>query len=270
MDLLFTLAHWHAVAKLRQHTDLSLDLLDSITIQLGQSLRDFQEKTCSAFNTQELQREAAARERRTGKKAAANKIAAENTDAAIGSNTIVVSTSPPSSVEPNVPVSPSIPITKKQASKPLTTKAVGRRHKVLNLNTYKDHSLGDYVETIRRNGTSDSYSTEPVNRHVFGFHFRYLLEYQMELEHRSPKSRYLRTSRKNFEKQLTQIERRQARIRRIRQKFNDNGKARTVFKHEKGPESSACDYHIGKTQNHPLNLDLLARESRDDPAAKVR
>jgi hypothetical protein len=42
-----------------------------------------------------------------------------------------------------------------------------------------------------------------------------------------------------------------------------------MFQHEKGPESSACDYHIGKTQKRPLNLDLLARESRRDPAAKV-
>ncbi len=46
---------------------------------------------------------------------------------------------------------------------------------------------------------------------------------QIELEHRSSKSRYLRTNRKNFEKQLGDIERRQARNRRIRQKLNKNG-----------------------------------------------
>lgn len=39
---------------------------------------------------------------------------------------------------------------------------------------------------------------------------------QGELEHRSPKSRYTCTDRKGFIKQLTVIERRQARIRRIR------------------------------------------------------
>ena len=39
---------------------------------------------------------------------------------------------------------------------------------------------------------------------------------QGELEHRSPKSRYACTDRKSFIKQLTVIERRQARIRRIR------------------------------------------------------
>ncbi len=52
---------------------------------------------------------------------------------------------------------------------------------------------------------------------------------QMELEHRSPKSRYRRTSHKQFEKQLGHIERRQARIRRIRQKLNASGKTRIVW-----------------------------------------
>lgn len=65
MKLLFTVAHWHALAKLRQHTDLSLDILESLTIRLGQSLRDFQEKTCAAYDTKELKREEAARIKRT-------------------------------------------------------------------------------------------------------------------------------------------------------------------------------------------------------------
>jgi hypothetical protein len=37
-----------------------------------------------------------------------------------------------------------------------------RRTKTFNLDTYKYHSLGDYVEHIRQYGTTDSYSTEPV------------------------------------------------------------------------------------------------------------
>ena len=35
--------------------------------------------------------------------------------------------------------------------------------KKLNLNTYKFHSLGDYVATIRLFGTTDSYSTQVVS-----------------------------------------------------------------------------------------------------------
>lgn len=31
------------------------------------------------------------------------------------------------------------------------------------MSTYKVHSLGDYVETIKTYGTTDSYSTEPVS-----------------------------------------------------------------------------------------------------------
>lgn len=89
----------------------------------------------------------------------------------------------------------------------------------------------------------------------------------MELEHRSPKSRYLRTSRKDFEKQLGNIERRQARIRRIRQKLSS--KTESTFVREKGPESSASAYHIGKTQNHPLDLGVLSRDNCHDPAVKV-
>lgn len=38
-----------------------------------------------------------------------------------------------------------------------------RRRKTMNLNTYKVHALGDYVETIRKYGTTDSYSTELVS-----------------------------------------------------------------------------------------------------------
>jgi hypothetical protein len=64
LKLLFTLAHWHALAKLRQHTDLSLDLLEATTALLGKAFGEFEEKTCPAFETQELRREAEARQRR--------------------------------------------------------------------------------------------------------------------------------------------------------------------------------------------------------------
>jgi hypothetical protein len=38
----------------------------------------------------------------------------------------------------------------------------GLRTKQFNMNTYKHHALGDYVESIRAYGTCDSYSTELV------------------------------------------------------------------------------------------------------------
>ncbi|KJA18100.1 hypothetical protein HYPSUDRAFT_145489 [Hypholoma sublateritium FD-334 SS-4] len=238
MDLLFILAHWHALAKLRQHTELSLAVLESATTQLGRSLRDFEAETCSAYDTRELKREETARMRRSENASTAQPASQKAT------NTVVPDLEAMAS---NVDAPSATPASKQTDS--TSRKAPGKLQKNLNLNTYKDHSLGDYVETIRRCGTVDSYSTE-----------------SMELEHRSPKSHYLRTNRKDFEKQLGSIERRQARIRRIRQKLSS--RAREIFVHEKAPESSATSYHIGKTQNHPLDLVIFARDYCRDPAAK--
>jgi hypothetical protein len=54
LDLLFIMAHWHALAKLRLHTDISLDLMDDVTTALGHTLRTFEKATSSAFETHEL------------------------------------------------------------------------------------------------------------------------------------------------------------------------------------------------------------------------
>jgi hypothetical protein len=40
--------------------------------------------------------------------------------------------------------------------------AAASKRKTLNLNTYKLHALGDYPNTIRRFGTTDSYTTQTV------------------------------------------------------------------------------------------------------------
>lgn len=61
MGLLFTLAHWHSLAKLRMHNDLTLEIMDTLTASLGKKLRDFVTKTCPAFETKELRREYNAR-----------------------------------------------------------------------------------------------------------------------------------------------------------------------------------------------------------------
>ncbi|KAI6118067.1 hypothetical protein F5141DRAFT_1000156 [Pisolithus sp. B1] len=39
----------------------------------------------------------------------------------------------------------------------------GPKHKCLNLQTYKFHALGDYLNTICQCGTTDNYMTQPVN-----------------------------------------------------------------------------------------------------------
>ncbi len=63
MKLLYRTAEWHALAKLRMHTDSMLTLLEELTTKFGKLMRQFRDLTCSQFLTIELPREAAARTR---------------------------------------------------------------------------------------------------------------------------------------------------------------------------------------------------------------
>ena len=121
--LLFRLAQWHTLAKLRLHTDHSLKLLDEACRLLGGQLRKFQDFTCAAFKTMELPSETAARWRQKERS---------------------LSTTAPGS---------SITKTTSAACQP----------KSFNLTTYKLHALGDYVRNIRLFGTTDSYTTQLVS-----------------------------------------------------------------------------------------------------------
>jgi len=146
-ELLFIMAHWHAMAKMRLHNDLTLAVLDAMTVSLGQKLRAFRDVTCSAFATKELRREYNARIRRDAKKAAAS---TPTNQATQGPN--MTETQPQAMEQPT-----------SLAGCPHATS--GRRSKTFNLNTFKGHSLGDYGNIIRTYGSSDSYSTEPVCSH---------------------------------------------------------------------------------------------------------
>ena len=126
MALLFTCAYWHGLAKLRMHTDETLTLLDAVTERLGQRLRHFQLKTCAAFNTQELKRETEHRRR----------LELKNLKNLQGNST---------------------------AKAAASTSHASRKPKTFNLQTYKLHALGDYSNSIRKYGTTDSYSTEPAS-----------------------------------------------------------------------------------------------------------
>jgi hypothetical protein len=104
LRLLYKAAEWHALAKLRMHTDSTLDLLDAVTREFGRLMRQFRDKTSDEFDTREVPHE-------TGMQRGGTR---------------------------------------------------SSKKKKLNLNTYKFHSLGDYVATIRLFGTTDSYSTQVV------------------------------------------------------------------------------------------------------------
>ena len=86
LDLLFTLATWHAYAKLRLHTSTTLNKLETATKQLGTILRRFAQTTCEAYDTRELPQEAAARGRRQAAMAAKEGPSAQPKQLASGSN----------------------------------------------------------------------------------------------------------------------------------------------------------------------------------------
>lgn len=124
---------WHALAKLRLHTETTLYDLENSTTRLGKILRKFKSEVCPQYDTKELPSEESARVRR---KAAQAKKAA------------------------------TLPILSKQQALPEsnTTKTKKRTHtgRHLNLATYKLHSIGGYVRSIREHGTTDNTSSQTV------------------------------------------------------------------------------------------------------------
>jgi hypothetical protein len=154
MELLFLLAYWQGLAKLRLHTEKTLDILDSVTRALGMALRAFKKETCSKFDTKELPKEAAARQRRETKLATKQSSSAKT---AKGTEKEVESTAKSKTAKG-----------KEKEVEPIakSNSKSSRQPKCINLNTYKLHSLGDYANTIRQYGTTDSYSTQLV-RGVF-------------------------------------------------------------------------------------------------------
>jgi hypothetical protein len=131
------------------HTDPTLDIFDKKTICIGAEFRAFNDKTCSAFETRELVREADTRECQTQRKAEKLK------KSQVGNQAHTQST--PATADS----------TKEEQLKDRTSETTSygprRRPKKFNLQTYKYHCLGDYPAMIRRYGTSDSFSTEPVS-----------------------------------------------------------------------------------------------------------
>jgi len=272
------MAHWHALAKLRLHTDITLAAMDSMTVLLGNKLRLFQRKTCSAFSTQELKRERDARVRRQNPKTKTNDRPTatprnppvrKSTGASTRATTAASRTGPSSNAaldhDPSL-TTPLIGSSKAPDGSPGPARCdEGSREKTFNLNTYKFHALGDYAATIRQFGTTDSYSTEMVCPSHTQYSTLLTVTRQSELEHRTPKRRYIRTSRKGFTKQLTHIERRQACIRRLREEMASTGSLTT----ETVASTHNTHHNIGKSQNYPVAIGEFLQKYADDPAVKV-
>ncbi|CDO69624.1 hypothetical protein BN946_scf184851.g12 [Trametes cinnabarina] len=63
-DLLFELANWHALAKLRLHTSVTIDIFRAATEHMCRAVRRFARMTCKRYEAHELPRETEARMRR--------------------------------------------------------------------------------------------------------------------------------------------------------------------------------------------------------------
>lgn len=70
-DLVWNMAVWHALAKLRLHRETTIQILEAATSSMGAALRAFK-RACASVDTRELPGEVAARGRRTAAKAAVN------------------------------------------------------------------------------------------------------------------------------------------------------------------------------------------------------
>ncbi|KAG8914957.1 hypothetical protein FRC01_003851 [Tulasnella sp. 417] len=123
--LLFVLSDWHSFAKLRMHTDGTLEILSLLTKTLGQELRYFEKHVANKVETFETPREARSRARR-------NLRGNANTTRGKGG----------------------------QGSNLPEIAARSRKAKLYTLDTYKVHALGDYVSQIRQFGTLDVTSTQ--------------------------------------------------------------------------------------------------------------
>lgn len=132
MDLLFELATWHSLAKIRLHTDSTLDALENSATRLGVILRKFESITCTDFVTTELPSEEANRGRRKAAKAKKKGLG----DA---------------------------PVSEKRKGKQRATSTGPVRRRNFALSTYKLHCLADYPKAIRTFGTTDGLSSQIVS-----------------------------------------------------------------------------------------------------------
>lgn len=227
MKLLYRTAEWHALAKLRMHTDATLDHLQSLTKDFGILMRHFRDIS-SQFQTVELPRELAARHRQ---------------DQRVHAKTFGTQSG-------NPPV--------------LNTSLSSRKHKSLNLFTPKFHFLGDYVQSIRTFGGTDSFSTQIV------CYIPYFLDplyddddFQGELAHRTVKQLYGRSNKRNATKQIGRS------VQRLeRAKLNADQRNNTDdLAEDLGLDARYC---IPNSQSNSVNIFNFVREHSGDPAIRVR
>lgn len=124
--MLFRLCTWHALAKLRVHSDHTLDTFETATRTLGSSMRAFLNTVCPMYVTKELPKETQQRQARQARAQGA------------------------------------APGPEHESSKSKAPLTLFARIKRFTLDTYKYHRLADYVRAIRLFGTVDNYTSQSV------------------------------------------------------------------------------------------------------------
>ncbi|KAJ3562565.1 hypothetical protein NP233_g9492 [Leucocoprinus birnbaumii] len=238
LDLLFTLGTWHALAKLRLHTETTLRLLKATTSQLGYCLRKFQATTCSYYHVEDLPSNETARGPINAKTA---------TSQAKGKG--------------KAP--------KGGTSKPLNLST----YKLHGLGDYVDYIIKfgpsdgfstQTVSPVENSAFSDQASTQILRCGIQG-----------ELEHRRVKKFYIRTNKMStFAWQIARHERRERLIHQIHQmeikesQSNQGGDVHIPFEASEplAPTPPTSHFHISQSRSFPRDVTDWLHKNRGDPA----
>ncbi|KAH9169480.1 hypothetical protein EDB89DRAFT_2098737, partial [Lactarius sanguifluus] len=233
LDLLFELATWHALAKLRLHTESTVCELELSTTRLGRILRKFAKTTCEEFITFDLPSEEAARGRRKAARATKNPT---------GSNP--------------------------QTTSKGKQKARQRKPRKFNMCTYKMHALGDYARCIRLFGASDGYSTqtgELEHRRCKRFYPR-VHKGKRHYKRGIAKHVHREHAIHNIGKELNLDMSRPVKRRKL---STPDGQLETGVAHKGLPQAPPQQrYQLPERSHHIVMLDVFLRENRRDPAVK--
>ncbi|KAH6908719.1 hypothetical protein BKA70DRAFT_1426611 [Coprinopsis sp. MPI-PUGE-AT-0042] len=292
--LLFCCAEWHALAKLRMHTEETLLLLDLQTAALATNLETFMRDSCESFDTRETHKEQRARLKRSAKQASADAPQSIPSEAAQAN---------PPSTSPFLQATNTVAQSdrrdpKNSMSAPLNKQGnnipVPILQETIASDIHQSHVPLPLAEDLGvpqppshfppRTGTgkNDSCATGRLKKklNIATYKYHALADYTAsirqygttdsyssergEVEHKLPKSWYPRTDKKGYRMQMAKIERRRASHRRIRQLVKPLKSAR---KRRTGPPMKE-PYALASSENlsEPTNHFIPSFANLHDPA----
>ncbi|KZP28578.1 hypothetical protein FIBSPDRAFT_728633 [Athelia psychrophila] len=229
LTLLYRLAEWHALGKLRLHTETTRSHLAKTTVEVGKELRRFRDDTCENIKTTALLKEEAARARQKARRDAKKATASKDGVADAGA--------------------------KSDSAPPAKARRAKKLKKLFDLNNSKTHNLPDYAPMIKDFGTTDSFSSqvgELEHRRSKGFFPRTSKKkYHLQMTKLERRQTRLWRARRAFE--ASQHGRHSH-----HPPFSDNDKTPTAPDGER--------YFMGSSEKH--HQDLFSFDRGGDPASK--